>query len=77
MDNPYSICVTVPPLSGIVLKPELLPQPESVAASAEEEIAPEEAVAVAEVVPAATTPVAAKDTPDPVIAEEESKPAAA
>jgi len=75
MDNPYSLCVTLPPLGGIVLKPEPLPQPEPVAVSVEEEVAPGETVAVPEIAPTATAAVEATDAPEPEIAEAESKPA--
>ena len=47
MENPYSICLTVPPLGGIVLRPDPLPQPEPIEASAELEAPAETQAAVA------------------------------
>jgi 1,4-alpha-glucan branching enzyme len=44
MEHPYSISITVPPLGGIVLRPEPLPEPEPVAASVEDETPAETAV---------------------------------
>ena len=37
MELPYSISITVPPLGGIILRPEPLPEPEPIVASIEEE----------------------------------------
>ena len=61
MEHPYSISITVPPMGGIILRPEPLPEPEPVAASAEEAAA--ESVAAAE--DASATPVAAEAAEPP------------
>jgi len=53
MEHPYSISITVPPLGGIVLRPEPLPEPLPVLANIEEEI-PAEPVALQEESSAAT-----------------------
>ena len=61
MEHPYSIVITVPPLGGLVLMPEPLPEPVAVAAVEVEEETPRAAATLATSTPVAAAP--AKSAP--------------
>jgi 1,4-alpha-glucan branching enzyme len=76
MEQPYSISITVPPLAGIILRPEPPPKPVVVAALDQEEplvVETPETGAPAPVTPAAAKPAPA-GKPAPVVEEELAQP---
>ena len=65
MEHPYSIVITVPPLGGLVLMPEPLPEPVAVATVEEE-------TPLAEATPATPAPAAAAPAKSaPAVSKEE------